>query len=299
MSNKIHNKKSKTTRRWKIFWHCNYAFLIALPVIGLLRYYVFQIEPESLSVQEITFEHAQIPENLDGTVIAFIADIHYSPRRVKLLDKVIKCLKQRKVDVLLIGGDLINGSGRNRQFNMYDVLKKFSGLSLPCGIYAVLGNHEYRRNLQANCNAFKDSPVNLLRDQAQIITSSSGGKFNLIGIDYSPNPHNRRKTQRSSKLIQPDMFNIILIHTPEDFPFLDRRAPLVLAGHTHGGQLYIPGLGSVIRTPWYERKYTRGWVEENNSKLLVSTGLGSAYTQARLFAAPEIIFVTLKTLSKK
>ena len=299
MNNKTDNKKSKTTRRWKIFWRCNYAFLIALPVILLLRYYALKVEPEKLTVREITFEHAQVTEALDGTVIAFIADIHYSPRRVELLQKVIKSIRQRQVDVLLLGGDLINGSGRSRQFNMQDVLKNFSTLTVPQGTYSVLGNHEYRRNLQANCNAFKDSPVKLLRDQAREITNSRGGKFNLIGIDYSPNPHNRLKTQRSSQLIRPDMLNIILTHTPEDFPFLDRRAPLVLSGHTHGGQLYIPGLGSVIRTPWYERKYTRGIIEENNSKLLVTTGLGSAYTQARLFTPPEIIFITLKTLSKK
>lgn len=299
MSNKIECKKSRSSRLWKIFWRCNYAILIFLPILLLTMYYAVKIEPERLTMREITFEHAQVTGALDGTVIAFISDIHYSPRRIELLSKALKSIKQRQVDVLLIGGDSVNGAGRSRQFNMHDVLKNFSDLSIPGGIYAVLGNHEYRNDLQANCDAFKDYPVKLLVDQAEIITNERGGKFNLIGMDYAPNPHYARNTGRSSKLIQENMLNIILTHTPGDFPFLDKRAPLVLAGHTHGGQIHIPGLGSVIRTPWYDRKYARGIVEENDSKIVITTGLGSAYTEARLFTPPEIIFVTLKTLRKK
>lgn len=299
MNNKIECKKSRSSRLWKIFWRCNYAILIFLPILLLTMYYAVKIEPERLTVREITFEHAQITDALDGTVIAFISDIHYSPRRIELLNKALKGIKQRQVDVLLIGGDSVNGAGRRRQFNMHDVLKNFSDLSIPGGIYAVLGNHEYRKDLQVNCDAFNDYPVKLLMDQAEIITNDRGGEFNLIGMDYAPNPHRRQDVRRSGKLIQPGLLNIVLTHTPEDFPFLDKRAPLVLTGHTHGGQIHIPGLGSLIRTPWYDRKYARGIIEENGSIKVITTGLGSAYTEARFFTPPEIIFITLKRLSKK
>ena len=299
MNNKIECKKSRSIRLWKIFWRCNYAILIFLPILLLTMYYAVKIEPERLTVREITFEHPAIDEKLDGTVIAFFADIHYTPRRVGLVDQVTESIHKRKADVVLVGGDLINGGGRNRKLGIKDILQKLEDIKAPSGIYFIPGNHEYRRNFTPIRKAFAEKGKKLLLDKAEIVTNSRGGKFNLIGLDYKPNPHDRQKTERSSKLINNDLFNIALAHTPEDFPFLDKRIPLVLTGHTHGGQIHIPGMGSLIRTPWYDRKYSRGLIVENGLTLLVTTGLGSAYTEARLFTPPEIIFITLKTLSKK
>lgn len=299
MNNKIECKKSRSTRLWKIFWRCNYALLLFLPILLLTAYYAVKIEPERLTVREITFEHAQVTDALDGTVIAFFADIHYTPRRVDLVNQVIESIHKRKADVVLIGGDLINGGGRNRQLGINDILTKLEEIRVPAGIYYVPGNHEYRTDFTPIRKAFTETGKNLLLDKAEIVTNSRGGKFNLIGLDYKPNPHDRQKTERSSKLISNDLFNIALTHSPEDFFFIDKQIPLVLAGHTHGGQIHIPGLGSLIRTPWYDRKYARGRIVENGSTLLVTTGLGSAYAEARLFTPPEIIYITLKTLRKK
>ena len=90
MNNKIQCKKSRSTRLWKIFWRCNYALLLFLPILLLTAYYAVKIEPERLTVREITFEHAQVTDALDGTVIAFISDIHYSARRTELVNKALK-----------------------------------------------------------------------------------------------------------------------------------------------------------------------------------------------------------------
>ena len=297
----MHKNKQKLYffRRSRLFFKRNYAWLIMFPALLLLLFYAAKVEPDRLTVREVTFEHPAIDEKLDGTVIAFFADIHYTPRRVALVDRVIESIHKRNADVVLVGGDLINGGGRNRKLGIKDILQKLEDIKVPSGIYFIPGNHEYRRNFNPIRRAFAEKGKNLLLDKAEIVTNSRGGKFNLIGLDYKPNPHDRQKTERSSKLINNDLFNVALAHTPEDFPFLDKRIPLVLTGHTHGGQIHIPGLGSLIRTPWYDRKYSRGLVVENGSTLLVTTGLGSAYTEARLFTPPEIIYITLKTLRKK
>lgn len=296
----IHTPKTRyCLRRLKLFWRRNYAMLIFLALASLIIFYAVKVEPDRVVTREITFSHEAVTDKLDNTVIAFIADIHHCPRREKLLNKVINSIHSRRVDVILIGGDLINGGGRNRQYGIKEVLSKLSQLKAPGGVYTIPGNHEYRRNFSAIESAFKQFNMDLMQDESQIITTWRGGKFNLIGMDYAVNPHRRRDTQRSSRLIKPDMFNLILTHTPEDWPYLDKRAALVLAGHTHGGQIHLPGLGSLINTPWYDRKYARGFIREEERTLFVTTGLGSAYTQARLFTPPEVIYITLKTLHKK
>lgn len=297
----MHSNKQKKYFPWRcrLFFKRNYAWLIIFPALWLVLLYAAKVEPERLVEREVTFEHPAIDEKLDGTVIAFFADIHYTPRRVDLVNRVIESVHKRKADVVLIGGDLINGGARNRKLGINDILTKLEELQAPSGIYFVPGNHEYRRDFTPIRQAFAENGKNLLLDKAEIVTNSRGGKFNLIGLDYKPNPHDRQKTERSSKLISNDLFNIALTHSPEDFFFIDKQIPLVLAGHTHGGQIHIPGLGSLIRTPWYDRKYARGRIVENGSTLLVTTGLGSAYAEARLFTPPEIIYITLKTLRKK
>ena len=95
------------------------------------------------------------------------------------------------------------------------------------------------------------------------------------------------------------MLNVVLTHTPEDFPFLPEQSHLILAGHTHGGQIHIPLLGSAINPPGYSRKYSYGRIEKDQKTLLVTSGLGSAYTQARFCMKPEIVLITLKSRNKK
>ena len=95
------------------------------------------------------------------------------------------------------------------------------------------------------------------------------------------------------------MLNVVMTHTPEDFPFLPENANLVLSGHTHGGQLHIPLLGSVINPPGYSRFENYGWVKKDGKSMYISCGLGSAYTQARLFMKPELLIIKLKKANKK
>ena len=94
------------------------------------------------------------------------------------------------------------------------------------------------------------------------------------------------------------MLNIVLTHTPEDYNYLPSNSHLILAGHTHGGQLHIPFLGSVINPPGYSRSFSYGEIKQNSNTMFVSCGLGSAYTPARFCMKPEVVFVTLRSPHK-
>ena len=293
-------KKSYFIRRLRLFCKCNYAIIITLPVIIALAFYAVRIEPDTLRIKKYTFRHEKVTPELDGTVIAFAADLHANHRRHKLWLEVTEFLNSCNENMpILLGGDLINGNGKG--FRHEKVLDNLKILKNPSRIYIVPGNHEYRRygKMDTLRQTFNDGNFIFMQDTNVIITTSSGGKFNLAGLDFMTNPHKRIDRQRTVGLLRDDMLNIVLTHTPEDFPFLPEKAHLVLAGHTHGGQIYLPFLGSVINPPGYPRKYTYGEVNENGKKMLVSSGLGSAYTQARFYMKPEIVLITLKSTNKK
>ena len=107
------NKKSYFIRRFRLFLQRNYAVLIALPAVLFAGYYTLCIEPEQLRITEYTFCHEKVTPQLDGTVIALVTDIHYNTQRCQLWQKAIQAINRRSgVECILLGGDLITGSGK-------------------------------------------------------------------------------------------------------------------------------------------------------------------------------------------
>ena len=268
-----------------------------LPCLLVAYYCALYREPGLLKVVKWEFASPEIPGKLDGFRIALIADIHANNHSINLLNDAIEKINSLHADLVLLAGDFVNGNGAG--VNINHLVKALKKLSAPCGVYGVPGNHDYRYGIASLKKNFADTHVKLLFDQQTFIESAGGGVFNLIGLDYKDNPHERFDRSRSRNLRQKGMFNLFLTHTPEDFLYIDDDNVLVLAGHTHGGQLYIPGLGSVVNPPRYGRKFTYGVIQHNRKTMFISSGMGSAYTQGRMFMRPEIVIITLKSLHKK
>jgi hypothetical protein len=93
--------------------------------------------------------------------------------------------------------------------------------------------------------------------------------------------------------IPPDRTIIALTHNPDIFPRLPERVPLLLAGHTHGGQVQLPFIGSIIEPSEYGQRYVEGHVFENNHHLFVTTGIGTSIMPVRFGVPPEIVLVTV------
>ena len=88
---------------------------------------------------------------------------------------------------------------------------------------------------------------------------------------------------------------IALTHNPDIFPRLPERVQLLLAGHTHGGQVRFPFIGSVIEPSRVDPRYTRGHVFQNNHHLFVTTGIGTSIISVRFGVPPEIVMLTVRS----
>ena len=88
-------------------------------------------------------------------------------------------------------------------------------------------------------------------------------------------------------------FKLVLMHAPDHFPRIAGRFDLALAGHSHGGQIVLPGYGPLL-LPQGGQRYVRGWFTQNRSHLFVNRGLGTSGTPARLFSRPELAIIEVR-----
>jgi predicted MPP superfamily phosphohydrolase len=169
------------------------------------------------------------------------------------------------------------------------VLKDFRA---PLGVYSVLGNHDWWFDGERVRRALEANGIKVLENNAARI-ETRGTSFWLMGLaDLWTRPQFVAETIANIPAGPPI---IAITHNPDIFPQLPSSVPLLLAGHTHGGQVRFPFVGSVVHTSRFEQKYEAGHVFENGHHLFVTTGIGTSIVPVRFGVPPEIVLVTLQS----
>jgi len=162
-------------------------------------------------------------------------------------------------------------------------------------VYYVLGNHEVATNKVSEIYEVLSSlGVHILANESTVI-ERNGERLAIVGIE---DPLMGRTTEDMLEMVnvQPDVLTILLAHRPEVFnTYVNYEIDLVFAGHAHGGQVRIPGIGGIFaRGQGLFPKYTAGVYEENSTTMVVSRGLGNSSVPFRIFNLPEIVVMELK-----
>ena len=266
---------------------------VIILLLGLLIFWGFFIEPNRLVLRQQTIQIENWPQELNGLRIAVIADIHAGAPFID--DKKLRLIVQRtnelRPDLIVVLGDYMTGNGWVRRTMEPEVfaavLKDFSA---PLGVYSVLGNHDWWYGGKKVRGALEQNGIRVLEDEvAQLNTR--GTSLWLAGLaDLWTRPQHIEETV--SKV--PEGAPVIaLTHNPDIFPRLPQRVPLLLAGHTHGGQVRFPLIGSVVHSSRVGERYETGHVFENNHHLFVTTGIGTSILPVRFGVAPEIVLLTV------
>ena len=162
------------------------------------------------------------------------------------------------------------------------------------GVYSVLGNHDWWYDGNRVRGALETNGIRVLENEV-LEVHTRGATFWLAGLaDLWTRPQHITQTIDHVPADQPI---IALTHNPDIFPQLPQRVQLLLAGHTHGGQVRFPFIGSVIEPSNYGQRYVRGHVVENGHDLFVTTGIGTSIIPVRFGVPPEIVLLTLKSQS--
>ncbi len=272
---------------------------IAAAVILLLilscGIYAFFIEPNRLIVDQQTIQVEAWPKELSGLRIAIIGDIHTGGPFIneKKLGRIVDLTNQQNPDLIVLLGDYMSpNSWHSHRVEPEVTAAALKNLRAPLGVYAVLGNHDWwysgikvRRALEAD-----GIPV-LEDDVAEIRWRSTS--FWLAGLaDLWTRPQHIDETIAK---VPTGATVIALTHNPDIFPSLPQSVPLLLAAHTHGGQVRLPLIGTPIVPSDFGPKYTAGHVFENSHHLFVTTGIGTSILPVRFRVVPEIVILTVKS----
>jgi predicted MPP superfamily phosphohydrolase len=267
--------------------------VIVLFVAGMV-FWGFLIEPGRLVVREQTIQIDNWPQELDGLRIAVLSDIHADDWFVddKKLRTIVDRTNQLQPELIVILGDYMSSNGRvTRRVEPEHFGAILKDLRAPLGVYSVLGNHDWwysgvqvRRGLETN-------GIQVLENEV-IHFDVRGTQLWLVGL---ADLWTRRQAVADTITMVPEgMPMIALTHNPDIFPNLPQRVPLLLAAHTHGGQVRLPLIGSVVESSDFGDRYVMGHVFENNHHLFVTTGIGTSIVPVRFGVPPEIVLLTIK-----
>jgi uncharacterized protein len=259
-------------------------------LLACVAFWGFLVEPNRLIVRHEAITIDQWPKELDGLKIAVLSDIHVGANFIddKKLRLIVERTNQLQPEMIVILGDYMTGERVDPEV-FAPVLKD---LSAPLGVYSILGNHDWwwdgprvRRGLEAN-------GIKVLENEV-VEVKGRGSSVWLAGLaDLWTRAQNIERTVAKVPSGQP---LIALTHNPDIFPSVPERVPLMLAGHTHGGQVRFPFIGTVIEPSRFGDRFVRGHVFENNHHLFVTTGIGTSIIPVRFGVPPEIVLLTVRT----
>ncbi len=225
-----------------------------------------------------------LPPALDGLRIGLITDIHHSATvSADAISRAVTTLKEAQPDLVVLGGDYVTFGNRAYVEPVAELLTPLSGASF--GSFAVLGNHDDDRDMPA---ALSRRGFTVLKDQHTRI-SIRGEEVDLVGIRY----WTRTVSHLTRVLKGTGPTTILLAHDPRRLTqaaLLD--VPLVLSGHTHGGQALLPGVGAIAAR---EFPVLAGFAREGNTSLFVSRGVGTVYVPVRINCPPDVAMLILRS----
>lgn len=257
---------------------------------------LFQRSLNSIAIgQQLIVEQVQIPlRNLHPALVGFkivqLSDFHMDPFfPIDLIRASVTMANRLQPDLIVLTGDYISKVGDA----IFELTPLLAGLNARHGVYAIMGNHDVRRDERNNAvqSGLHQIRLPLLINQGVTLTVGQGQLY-LAGLDdglWGMPDLNAALAQWPANTPV-----ILLAHEPDlaDHYTLDPRIALQLSGHTHGGQIRVPGLGALY-LPDLGCKYDQGLYRVNSTWLYTNRGLGSTRLPVRINCLPEITEFTL------
>ena len=258
--------------------------------VSLLYAYSRYIETKRLKVYEYSIVNSKIPNNFYGFKIVHFGDIHYkNTTGEKELSNIVNEINLLKPDVLIFTGDLFD---HNINYNSkdYDTLKKYI-CKINVNIEKLYISGEEDNNKYYN-TIFNDCGFINLDDKQELLYSNGVDAILFAGI--SNNNKDINKTLSSINITNDSKYNILLIHKPDSIDNIDlSKFNLILAGHSHNGQIVIPYVTNLIKDRGAVKYYKNNY-KINNTDLYITSGIGTSKYKLRLFNPPSINIYRLR-----
>ncbi len=242
----------------------------------------FLYERHDLELTRSAFPISGLPESLRGLRIGLLTDIHRSQTvSHEMVARAVDMLMAERPDLIVLGGDYV--SFHDRRY-MHPSAEALAPLSAPHGVLAILGNHDDDHDMPAALSA---RGFTVLKDARTRLTIR-GEPMDFGGIRYWT--HKVTDIARVMRGTLPHA--ILLAHTPKRlFEAQQLAVPAVISGHTHGGQIVLPGIGAIAAR---EFPVIAGLEQRSGTTIFVSRGIGTVYIPIRINCPPEVAVLTLE-----
>jgi predicted MPP superfamily phosphohydrolase len=256
-----------------------------------------RVEPTWLELNRHEVVIDDLPPAFSGFRVAQLSDFHCSRHvTADYLNEAVDLAMSQHPDVVVLTGDFIH-----RGFKYVDAVAEALGrLSAPAGVYAVLGNHDfsvrnalgfrrYKHLHRAVARALSAQSIRVLHNQS-VCLQRGEARLHLVGVeDLWSRVCDLKRAFADLSTHQP---RIVLAHNPRTVEFLaGERCDLMLSGHTHGGQVNLPGVGRPTLSR-KARRFAAGMYRLNGTHLYVNKGVGFGF-RFRFGVRPEVAILTL------
>ncbi len=274
--------------------------LISIPIVATLAgmlLWGFTVGQAYTTHTHLRIPLADLPESVRGLRIVQTSDLHIGNRMEgRRLERLVRRVNALDPDLVVVTGDIFDFDPSVLEQGA----RRLAGLRARYGVFAVLGNHDTYTGTEEVAAALRDHAPGLRLLRGEVVRIPLPVPFYLAGIDDPGRDWTARGvdlpglTELAEKLPD-DGPTVLLVHRPEAFPQAARLGfPLVLAGHTHGGQLALPSAGGQLNLARLVTRYHRGLFQENGSVLYVNRGAGVAGPALRINCPREIATIELE-----
>ena len=274
------------------FMFLPYGWNLGFEALGTcLVIYGFYLEPFRLDIHREVFSSPKLPADF-YLCVTHLGDLHIE-RNTRREKQVLRTLEQIKPDLVLFSGDILNLSYLEDDKAQTEAREFLSGLHAPLGVYGVSGSPAVDLP-DLFPRLVKETPVQWLSEQSVHIGPSKN--IAVYGLDCSHDPDKDEKVLQkvlADSPMEASTVNILLHHSPDFAPNASQYGfDLMLSGHTHGGQVCLPGYGALFCGSLYKKGFEAGKYLVNGMTLYVTRGLGmegAIAPRVRFLCPPEMI----------
>jgi predicted MPP superfamily phosphohydrolase len=277
--------------------------LVATAIFGLAVYGFF-IEPNSLVVNRRELHIKNWSPQLNGFKIVAISDLHAGSNFItaEKLREIVARVNAEEADLVVLLGDYVSRryfARKELKMPLNVMSDNLRGLKAKYGVYGVLGNHDNEYDDQSVRTEMEKTGLKILENEV-ISLERNGEKLRILGVrdilklgsNWAQVSDDLKKYLETASADDGKL--IVLTHNPDTIVYLTEglsisdKLALILAGHTHGGQVRLPLVGSPVVPSEFGQKYAAGHIRDRGVDMFVTTGIGTSILPVRFGVPPEI-----------